>query len=183
MANINILVVDDEEPIRELLKQQLEEFNYNVVTVESGDEAARALAKDSFDLVITDLQMPGSIDGIKLLEIVREEHKYIEVIIITGHASVDTAVEALRKGAVDYFHKPFKLEHLLIWIKRLEKKKELLLTLGYADNNKEKGFPDLNAMEDWIYKNILMAQKTIKNKRASEENRMGKARTAICLGK
>ena len=102
-----ILVVDDEESIRSVLSQVLREDGFKVVEAESGEAALALFQKQHFDLVITDIVMPG-INGIKLLAKIKELNSDAQVIIMTSYASLDTAVSALRSGAYDYIFKPFE---------------------------------------------------------------------------
>jgi two-component system, NtrC family, response regulator AtoC len=101
-----ILVVDDEEGIREFVGDALEADGHATVRVGDGQAAAERLARESFDLVITDLRMPGPLDGMALLRRVRAEQPETEVIVLTAYGSVETAVEAMRLGAFDYLQKP-----------------------------------------------------------------------------
>lgn len=175
MKNLKVLVVDDSKTISMLLKQQLEEFNYEVTIADCGDEALNVLARDVFDVVITDLRMPGKLDGIQLLEIVKENYEHIEVLIITGHASVETAIGALRKGALDYIMKPYRLDEILIWLERIARKKEIVVTLQHAESNREKGFSDLDEIISMLYEKCLKAEKILRSKNGSDRNRIEKA--------
>jgi len=106
MERARILVVDDEEVIREGLKRILNGELYAVETCSSGYNAIELLQQRKYDLIITDLKMPG-MSGIEVLKGVRTLQPYIPVILITGYASIDTAVEAMKNGASDYIAKPF----------------------------------------------------------------------------
>ncbi len=106
MEQSRILVVDDEEVIREGLKRILDGELYTVETCSSGYSAIELLQQRRYDLIITDLKMPG-MSGIEVLKGVRILQPYIPVILITGYASIDTAVEAMKNGAFDYIAKPF----------------------------------------------------------------------------
>ena len=103
---IFILVVDDEEGIREYLADALEDEGRTIVQAADGVEALGHLAKQSFGVMITDLRMPGALDGIDLLRKARAESPEMEVIVLTAHGSVDSAVEAMKLGAFDYLQKP-----------------------------------------------------------------------------
>jgi len=103
---ISILVVDDEEGIREYLADALEDEGRTIVQAADGVEALGHLAKQSFEVMITDLRMPGALDGIDLLRKARAESPEMEVIVLTAHGSVDSAVEAMKLGAFDYLQKP-----------------------------------------------------------------------------
>ena len=103
---ISILVVDDEEGIREYLADALEDEGRTIVQAADGVEALGHLATQSFEVMITDLRMPGALDGIDLLRKARAESPEMEVIVLTAHGSVDSAVEAMKLGAFDYLQKP-----------------------------------------------------------------------------
>jgi DNA-binding NtrC family response regulator len=112
MENARILVVDDEEVIRDGLKRILVREPFAVETCSSGYSAIEIMQKREFDLIITDLKMPG-MSGIEVLKSVRTLQPDIPVILITGYASVETAVEAMKNGAFDYISKPFTPDILL----------------------------------------------------------------------
>jgi DNA-binding NtrC family response regulator len=107
-----LLIVDDEAVIREGLKRILEAESFVVESCSSGFKALEILQKSEFDLIITDLKMPG-MSGLEVLSSVRTLQPDIPVILITGYASIDTAVEAMRNGAADYLSKPFTPDLLL----------------------------------------------------------------------
>jgi DNA-binding NtrC family response regulator len=112
-----ILVIDDEESIRELLKDFLESKGNEVVTASGGESGLTLLKEDKFDLFLLDLMMPG-LSGIDVLREVASEKINVTSIVITAFASVQTAVEAMKLGAFDYITKPFDLEDIHIAIKR-----------------------------------------------------------------
>src|SRR4026208_290967 len=117
MSRKNILVVDDEKAQREILELILAEEGYDVTTAASG-EAALKFAKDRrFDLALTDLKMTG-MDGIELLQQLLAFDSSIIVILLTAHGSIESAKEALRRGAFDYLEKPYDKAALLETINR-----------------------------------------------------------------
>jgi len=123
---IKLLVVDDEVQFLDSISKRLELRGFEVTKATNGTEAIDLARKKKFDLALVDLKMPG-LDGKQVLEILKSEHKYIEVIILTGHGSLDSAVECTKLGAFDYLPKPYELEDLIIKLKeaykaRLEKK-------------------------------------------------------------
>jgi ATP-dependent Lon protease len=107
----SILIVDDEEVARKNLEHILSKENYVVETAADGMDALDKVANSAFDVVMTDLKM-SNIDGIALLEKIKSRHPGTMVIVITGHASIDSAVETIRKGAFHYITKPFKLDEV-----------------------------------------------------------------------
>lgn len=121
-----ILVVDDEEIIRESLSFILKKEGYTVDEAENGKAAYDKILRDSYDLVITDLEMPG-IKGIDLLAEIKKINIQTTVVIITAYGSLDTAISALRNGASDYILKPVEFDELLIKIKRLFEIKSLIV--------------------------------------------------------
>ncbi len=109
-----ILVVDDEESMREICQDALQEEGYQVLEAEDGEIALQRLSSQTdIDLVITDLSMP-QVDGLELLRRISEQELDVDVLITTGYASIETAVECIKKGAADYLPKPFNINHLLV---------------------------------------------------------------------
>ena len=109
---IHLLLVEDELALREATAERLEEHGYRVVQAESGEAALQNLADFAFDVVITDLRLPG-IDGTQLIETARERYPDIVGLVVTGYGTVKDAVEAIKRGASDFITKPFQFDHLL----------------------------------------------------------------------
>jgi DNA-binding NtrC family response regulator len=114
---IKVLVVDDEEPFRRLLKKELSRKGYAVEVAPDGSEALRLLHDNSFDVILLDVVMPG-VDGISLMKKLKEDPGAPAIIVLTGKATVETAVEAMKNGAYDYLTKPYKLDELVIVVDR-----------------------------------------------------------------
>lgn len=113
MANkIRLLIVDDEVKFLDSIAQRLELRDFDVTKATDGRQALEIAGREKFDLVLLDLKMPG-LNGKQVLEILKREHKFLEVIILTGHGSLDSAVECTRLGAFDYLPKPYELDSLL----------------------------------------------------------------------
>jgi len=106
-----ILIVDDEEGLREGLSKLLEGEGYAVIAAETGEEALQILQQSHIDLVLTDMRMPG-MDGIELLKKIRERHGELGVIILTGYGQIESYIEAMNFGAIEYVSKPFKVNEL-----------------------------------------------------------------------
>ena len=123
-TTITILVADDEKPIREGCDRLLTGKGYRVVTAENGRDALDILSKTPVDIILLDLKMPV-MGGEEVLEIVRAQYPDVPVIIITGHGTVDTAVECMKKGAYDFVAKPFQVDQFLLTINRAADKKKL----------------------------------------------------------
>lgn len=118
-----ILVIEDEKNMREVMKILLEGEGYEVSIASQGAEGLRLLSKDIFDLTITDIKMPG-VDGFQILKKALEISPETLVIMITAFGTTESAVEAMKLGAYDYVHKPFKIDEIRLVVKRaLEKRK------------------------------------------------------------
>jgi DNA-binding NtrC family response regulator len=112
MSKARILVVDDEETIRKLLKSRLDREGHDVATAANAEEAQKAFQTGGeVGVLITDLRMPGQ-DGFSLMAWAKEKYPQLRVIVITGHGEKEVAVKALRNGASDYLEKPFDLDEL-----------------------------------------------------------------------
>ena len=111
--SIRLLIVDDEEPFLTALKERLELRGFAVATAPGGVEALALCTDDKFDLALVDLKMPG-MDGQELLTRLKAAHQHLEVIILTGHGSLGSAVECAKLGAFSYLPKPYELEELLV---------------------------------------------------------------------
>ena len=107
-----ILIVDDEEGFRRWLQWELSSLGMHVETAEDGNQGARMVEQNKFDVVITDISMP-EMDGLKLLQEIRRSAPETEVIVATGFGTVETAVHAMQKGAFDFILKPYSLDYLI----------------------------------------------------------------------
>ena len=125
---IQILLVDDEVKFLKAISDRLSIKGFDVTTASNGDEAIQAANKGGFDVAVVDLQMPGT-DGAQVLKILKQNHKFIEIIMLTGHATVDSAVECTELGAFKFVEKPYDFDKLVEALKeafhaRLQKKFE-----------------------------------------------------------
>lgn len=123
---MNILIVDDDEAIRDSCIQLLKNLKAKVDDASDGNSGLRKIKHKAYDIVILDLKMPG-LSGMKLLKKIKEINPETMVIVITGYATIDTAVEAMKNGAYDFLPKPFTPEELRLIIKRAMEKRKLLL--------------------------------------------------------
>jgi len=119
--SFRVLIVDDNREIRTILEEYLREEGYAAQGAGDGNEALAKHGESPFDLIITDLNMPG-MTGMELIKAISMEESTTEFIIITGYASLDSAIEAVKAGAFDYIVKPFRIEELRVVIKNARDK-------------------------------------------------------------
>lgn len=124
MDFLSVLVVDDEEDFLETIVNRLKKRKIDTAGVKSGEEALEMLEKKPFDVVILDVKMPGGMDGIETLREIKKIQPLVEVLLLTGHASVETSIEGMKLGAFDYLLKPVKLEDLLPKLEEAFKRKD-----------------------------------------------------------
>jgi DNA-binding NtrC family response regulator len=124
MHYFNVLIVDDEEDFLETITKRLNKRQVDSSGARSGEEALKLLKEKTFDVVILDIKMPGGMDGIEALREIKKIQPLAEVILLTGHASVETSIEGMKLGAFDYLLKPIKLEELLKKIAQAIEKKD-----------------------------------------------------------
>lgn len=124
MNDAGILFVDDDRAILELVREYLAEVGYRVEVVDNGVQALEIIKDTAFEIVFTDIKMPD-IDGLELLSAIKEYRPETEVIIVTGHGSMESAIKAMKYGSYDYLQKPFKLNVLKIIIDRIVEEKKL----------------------------------------------------------
>lgn len=136
---IKVLLVDDEVKLLESVSQRLSLRDFEVTTATDGKKAIKAAKGDKFDVAIVDLRMPG-MDGTEVLKILKDKHKWLEVIILTGYGSIDSAAECTRLGAFGYLEKPCDFDKLIDVLKQ-----------AYTERLKKKFKSDRKRMEDIDY--------------------------------
>lgn len=124
MGQMRMLLVDDEARFVETLSKRLAARGFEVAQAFSGQEALSRLSADEYDVVLLDVRMPG-MDGLETLRAIRREHPLVKVILLSGHASINAAVEGMRLGASDYLLKPVDLEDLLAKMESAVEKKRI----------------------------------------------------------
>ncbi len=112
MKNIRILLVDDEEGFSSVLAKRMSRRSVDVSTVTSGEEALHLLETELFQVVVLDMKMPG-MDGLQVLRSIKNRHPKVEVILLTGNADMDSALESMTAGAFDFLLKPANTEILM----------------------------------------------------------------------
>ncbi|MEJ2725264.1 MAG: response regulator [Deltaproteobacteria bacterium] len=123
MKGSKILLVDDEAVFTNNMSKLLLNRGYHVTAVNSGDAAIQAMGEEDFDVVVLDLKMPG-MDGITTLKEIKKLGLFTETLILTGHGSIDTALEAIKLGAYDYLTKPCEINDLVVKIEGAWEKKD-----------------------------------------------------------
>lgn len=113
-----ILIVDDDEALREALRKILEDDGYGIIVAASGEQAIEILREHPVDLMLTDIRMPG-MSGLDLLKKVREIHSTLGVIILTGYGEIESYIEAMHFGALEYLSKPFKANELKFIVNKI----------------------------------------------------------------
>jgi two-component system response regulator PilR (NtrC family) len=132
MDKKRVLVVDDEQDVRETLENVLQKIDYHPITAANGEEALDIIRNQPVDVVLSDLYMPV-MNGIELLKRVKTEKKNIIFLMITAHPTIETAVDAIKKGAYDYLTKPFHIEEVRIKLGRALEKQGLTHSLRWAN--------------------------------------------------
>lgn len=122
----SVLVVDDERSIRDMLTICLRQIGHTVRTADSGVNALASIETEQPDIVITDLKMPGKLDGLGVLSAIKEQYPSIEVIVVTAHATPQTALSAMKQGAYDYLFKPYDVEVIRAVVGRAMEKRALV---------------------------------------------------------
>jgi len=146
MASVNLLIVDDEKDFVEPLAERFEQRDFTVLCAFSGQEAIKIVEENrDLEIIILDIKMPG-MDGIETLSEIRKINTVVEIILLTGHSTIKTAVEGLRRGAFDYLLKPIEFDDLLSRIndavskeKMHENKLRDVQTTPYISDTERKG--------------------------------------------
>jgi DNA-binding NtrC family response regulator len=131
-----VLLVDDEKDFLDIMSERMEARGMTVKTAESADQALKILEKESFDAIVMDFKMPG-MDGIQALKNIKTQKPELQIILLTGYATVEKTVEAMKIGATDLLEKPADLEALATKIKQAKAEKMLLVEKKTEDKIKD----------------------------------------------
>lgn len=143
MTQNKVLLVDDEVEFTEALAERMQARGLEVETCDSGSSAVEAAKHKDFHAVILDLAMPG-MDGIETLKRLRTEHPDLQIIVLTGHATVEKTVEAMKLGALDFLEKPADIKEIMAKIEQAKGKRSILMAEQY-----EKRIKDIMGKKGW----------------------------------
>ncbi|MCF8107886.1 MAG: response regulator, partial [Desulfohalobiaceae bacterium] len=149
-AEFNVLIIDDEEEIREGSHRILTRAGYPAYTAANGQEGLDILSREAMSIVLLDLKMPG-IDGMDVLKLLQESYPHILVIIITGFATVETAIEAMKKGAYDFIPKPFEPDQLRLVVNRARDTISLTRETEALELERQRNLKDLNTEKSRLH--------------------------------
>ena len=159
MAKERVLIVDDEKNIVSSLQEILNDEGYEIVTAEDGLDALEMVQAEPPDLVLLDIWIPG-MDGIEVLQVIKTYHPEIEVLVMSGHGTIDTAVKATKLGAYDFIEKPFSLDQLVVSVqKALQQRKGRMNGMSGQDTAKHE-LPHCFEMMVEVKKDVTRAAKS-----------------------
>ena len=182
MKEFEILFVDDDKTILSLVEEYLTAFDYRINVVDNGLKALELIKEKNFDVVFTDFKMPD-IDGLELLSVIKEYRPATEVIMVTGHGTMESAVQAMKFGSYDYIQKPFKLDILRILIDKIFEAKKLkqeniVLKNRFKERHRYDELVGISLKMRGIYEQIDRMRQSSPNVFIQGESGTGKALTA-----
>lgn len=148
--NADILVIDDDDELREVLREGLETEGYRVQTAKDGEEGLRLAGETHVDLVLLDLVMPG-LGGMETMLLMRRHHPALKIVMMTAFSTVENAVQAMRRGAEDYLTKPFMLNDVIVTVRRIMQEARFRECKGILDMDQP-----FNALANAIRRQILL---------------------------
>ena len=182
MEILKVLIVEDDPVTRKLLEKKLVNEGYEVECANNGSKAIDLLSEKTYDVVLTDLMLPGNIDGIGVLEFSKSKREKTEVILITAYASVESAVETMKKGAADYLTKPINIDELLIRLAKISAMKslaknadELREAMDVTEKNASQTIHELEFMISDLQNAFSNIKGVLANEAINEHQRIEKA--------
>jgi DNA-binding NtrC family response regulator len=151
-SQFHILVVDDDEIVREAISSLLSEEGYAVLSAKDGIDAIKILRTEDMDLVITDLRMPGA-DGNEVLKYAVKNDPNIVVVILTAYGTLDTALNSIKDGAYDYLTKPFKIQEIILLVEKVFRRAQLIRENRELKKSLRDAYRDINLMKTVVSSN------------------------------
>ena len=186
MITLSILIVDDDPVLRHLLDERLKKAGYTTEVAEDGYQAKALLEKQRYDVVLTDLVMPGDIGGIEVLDIAKDKDISTEVVLITAHSSVDTAVQAMKKGAYDYLEKPINFDELFLRLDKIANVKtiyksamDLRLALNITEGEAAQTIQSLELLNSKLQRSLEEVSTVLNAKKSPVEDNIADALAII----